>query len=201
MSERWEKLGRRSGPKIERSRASAGRPFSPSRRRRHHPCCGRDSGDDHSPGNDGRRVLLVNPALDVGLAIVVFTVAAGADAIVNGRRDDVVAAAREFAAGGLDAALVTVSGEAADRALTSMRDGGRVACPHGAMPDPTVRPGVELIRYNGARSLDATDKLNRLIDSGPFDVHVARTFPFDRVVDAHRALATHYVGKLALRVS
>jgi NADPH:quinone reductase-like Zn-dependent oxidoreductase len=69
------------------------------------------------------------------------------------------------------------------------------------MPDPNVRPGVELIRYNGARSQDATDRLNRLIDSGPFDVHVARTFPFDRVVDAHRALATHYVGKLALRVS
>ncbi|RWP28754.1 hypothetical protein [Mesorhizobium sp.] len=40
-----------------------------------------------------------------------------------------------------------------------------------------------------------------MIDSGPFDVHVARTFAFNRVVDAHRALATHYVGKLALRVS
>ncbi|WP_353682334.1 hypothetical protein [Mesorhizobium sp.] len=39
------------------------------------------------------------------------------------------------------------------------------------------------------------------MDSGPFDVHVARTFAFNRVVDAHRALATHYVGKLALRVS
>ncbi|MCF6113820.1 quinone oxidoreductase family protein [Mesorhizobium muleiense] len=145
----------------------------------------------------GARVLAVASG-DDGVAL---SQRLGADAIVNGRKDDVVAAAREFAAGGLDAALVTVSSEAADGALTSMRDGGRVACPHGAMPDPKVRPGVELIRYNGARSQDATDKLNRLIDSGPFDVHVARTFPFDRVVDAHRALATHYVGKLALRVS
>ncbi|WP_222048351.1 quinone oxidoreductase family protein [Rhizobium bangladeshense] len=145
----------------------------------------------------GARVLAVASG-DDGVAL---SQRLGADAIVNGRKDDVVAAAREFAAGGLDAALVTVGGEAADHALTSMRDGGRVACPYGVMPDPNIRPGVELIRYNGARGQDATDKLNRLIESGPFDVHVARTFPFDQVVDAHRALATHYVGKLALRVS
>lgn len=125
----------------------------------------------------------------------------GAEAVVDGRKDDVSAAAREFAHGGLDAALVTVGGEATDHALSLVRDGGRVACPHGVMPDPNVRSGVELIRYNGARGKDATDKLNRLIDSGPFDVHVARTFPFDQVVEAHRALAAHYVGKLALRVN
>lgn len=125
----------------------------------------------------------------------------GADAVVNGRKDDVAAAAREFTPGGLDAALVTAGGKAADHALSSVRDGGRIACPHGVMPDPNVRPGVELIHYNGARSQDATDKLNRLIDSGPFHVHVARIFPFDQVADAHRVLTTHYVGKLALRVS
>jgi NADPH:quinone reductase-like Zn-dependent oxidoreductase len=125
----------------------------------------------------------------------------GADAVVDGRKDGVAVAAREFAPGGLDAALVTVGGEAANQALSSVRDGGRVACPYGVMPDPNVRPGVEFIRYNGTRSQDATDKLNRLIDSGPFDVHVARTFPFEQVADAHRALTTHYVGKLALRVS
>jgi NADPH:quinone reductase-like Zn-dependent oxidoreductase len=84
-------------------------------------------------------------------------------------------AAREFAPGGLDAAVVTVGGETADQALSSVRDGGRVASPYGVMPDPNVRPGVTLIRYNGARCQDATCKLNRLIDSGPFDVHVART--------------------------
>lgn len=124
----------------------------------------------------------------------------GADATVNGRDGDAVVAAREFAPGGFDAALVTAGGEAADRALLSVRDGGRVACPDGVMPYPTIRSGVELIRYNGARGQAATDKLNRLIESGPFDVHIARTFPFDRVVDAHRMLATHYLGKLALRV-
>lgn len=125
----------------------------------------------------------------------------GADAVVNGRKDDVAAAAHEFAPGGFDTALVTAGGKAADHALSLVRDGGRVACPQGVMPDPNVRPGVELVHYNGARGQDATDKLNRLIDSGPFHVHVARIFPFDQVADAHRELTTHYVGKFALRVS
>lgn len=138
--------------------------------------------------------------MDSGDDGVALTRRLGADAVVDGRKDDVVAAAREFAPGGLDAALVTAGGKAANLALSAVRDGGRVACPHGVTPDPIVRPGVALIRYNGARGQNATDKLNRLIDSGPFDVHVARTFPFDQVVDAHRMLAIHYLGKLALRV-
>ncbi|PLP57365.1 NADP-dependent oxidoreductase [Mesorhizobium loti] len=145
----------------------------------------------------GARVFAVASG-DDGMAL---SYRLGADAVVNGRKDDVAAAAREFAPGGLNAALVTAGGKAAEHALSSMRDGGRVACPYGVTPDPHVRPGVKLIRYNGARGEDATDKLNRLIESGPFHIHVAGTFPFDQVVDAHRALATHYVGKLALRVS
>lgn len=144
----------------------------------------------------GARILAVASG-DDGVAL---SRRLGADIVVNGHKDDGVVAAREFAPAGLDAALVTAGGKAADRALSSVRDGGRVACPHGVTPDPNVRPGVELIRYNGDRGQDATDKLNRLIDSGPFDVHVARTFPFDQVVDAHRMLTAHYIGKLALRV-
>jgi len=40
-----------------------------------------------------------------------------------------------------------------------------------------------------------------LIGSGPFEVHVARTFPLEQVAEAHRALEEHYLGKLALRLS
>jgi NADPH:quinone reductase-like Zn-dependent oxidoreductase len=43
------------------------------------------------------------------------------------------------------------------------------------------------------------EKLNRLIESGPFEVHVARTFPLDKAADAHRELDKHFLGKLALR--
>src|SRR6185295_18472918 len=46
----------------------------------------------------------------------------GADAVADGRKDDVEAAARAFAPDGVDAALVTAGGEATDRALRAMRD-------------------------------------------------------------------------------
>lgn len=73
------------------------------------------------------------------------------------------AAAREFAPDGLYAALVTVGGEAADRALEAVRDGGRVAHPNGVMPEPKALPGVRLSSYDVVPGQDATDKLNRLI--------------------------------------
>lgn len=36
------------------------------------------------------------------------------------------------------------------------------------------------------------EKLNRLIESGPFEVHVALTFPLDKAADAHRELDKHF---------
>jgi NADPH:quinone reductase-like Zn-dependent oxidoreductase len=123
----------------------------------------------------------------------------GADAVVDGRQDDVAGAARKFAPGGLDAALVTAGGEAADRALTAMRDGGRVAYPNGVEPEPKARPGTKVTAYDGEPDREIIDKLNRLIEAGPFEVHIARTFPLEQAADAHRALDEHYLGKLALR--
>jgi NADPH:quinone reductase-like Zn-dependent oxidoreductase len=55
----------------------------------------------------------------------------GSDAVANGRKDDIEAAARAFAPGGLDAALVTAGGESTDRALRAMKKDGRVAYPNG----------------------------------------------------------------------
>src|SRR2546421_11369846 len=80
----------------------------------------------------GARVLAVASGED-GVALVKRL---GADAVVNGRKDDVEAAARAFAPGGLDAALVTAGGEATERALRALRDKGRVAYPNGVMPAP-----------------------------------------------------------------
>lgn len=123
----------------------------------------------------------------------------GADAVVDGHKDDVVAAARKFATDGLDAALLTAGGEAAERALTAVRDGGRVAHPNGVEPEPKARPTVKIRAYDGEPDRQAIEKLNRLIEAGPFEVHVARTFPLDRAAEAHRALDEHHLGKLALR--
>ncbi|HYG36444.1 MAG TPA: zinc-binding dehydrogenase, partial [Clostridia bacterium] len=123
----------------------------------------------------------------------------GADAVVNGRKDDVEAAARAFAPNGLDAALVTAGGETTDRALRAMKHDGRVAYPNGVMPEPKAPSSVKVQSYDIEPSPQQIEKLNRLIESGPFEVHVARTFPLDQAAEAHRELDKHYLGKLALR--
>jgi NADPH2:quinone reductase len=145
----------------------------------------------------GARVFAVASG-DDGVALVKQL---GADAAVDGYRDDIAAAAREFAPEGLDAALLTAGGEAAEQALTALHPGGRVAYPNGVEPEPQGRPGLIIRSYNGMPDPQAIEKLNRLIESGPFTVHIAQTFPLDRAADAHRALDTHYLGKLALRPS
>jgi NADPH2:quinone reductase len=143
----------------------------------------------------GARVFAVASG-DDGVALVRQL---GADAVVEGHHEDVVAAAREFAPDGLDAALLTAGGEAAEQALTALHDGGRVAYPNGVEPEPQGRPGLIIRSYDGMPDPPAIEKLNRLIESGPFTVHIAQTFPLDRAAEAHRALDTHYLGKLALR--
>ncbi|HST57540.1 MAG TPA: NADP-dependent oxidoreductase [Longimicrobium sp.] len=144
----------------------------------------------------GARVLAVASGAD-GVALAERL---GADAVVEGRAGDVPAAARAFAPGGLDAALLTAGGEAAETALVALREGGRAAYPTGVQPEPQAPEGVRLDVYNGDPDRDIIDRLNRLIEAGPFDVHVARTFPLEQAADAHRALDGHYLGKLALRI-
>ena len=145
----------------------------------------------------GARVLAVASG-DDGVALAQRL---GADVVVNGRTDDVAAAARTLAPAGLDAALMTAGGEAADRALAAVREGGRVAYPNGVRPEPKVRPGVRLSSYDVSIDRGAIDKLSRLIEAGPFEVHVARTFRLEQAAEAHQALDEHYLGKLALRLS
>jgi NADPH:quinone reductase-like Zn-dependent oxidoreductase len=123
----------------------------------------------------------------------------GADVVVEGHAGDVAAAARDFAPGGLDAALLTAGGEAAERALAALRAGGRAAYPNGVDPINRAPHGVRVQSYNADYDAKLMDSLNRLIATGPFEVCVARTFPLSRVAEAHLALMTHYVGRLALR--
>ncbi|WP_090800755.1 quinone oxidoreductase family protein [Asanoa ishikariensis] len=144
----------------------------------------------------GIRVLAVASG-DDGVALARWL---GADHIVNGREDDVLAAAFEFAPGGLDAALVTVGGEIAERSIRAVKSSGRIAWPNGVMPAPVTPPSATVSYYDGDVSRAGTDRLNAIIEASSFEVHVARTFPFEEVQDAHRALNDHYVGKLALKV-
>jgi NADPH:quinone reductase len=142
----------------------------------------------------GARVLAVASG-DDGVA---FVRGLGADKVVDGKKDDIAVAARQFAPQGLDAVLLTAGGEAAEKALSTLRQGGRAAYPNGVEPTPKERAGIKIQSYDGEYAPPPFEKVNRLIEAGPFEVHVARTFNLDQAADAQRALEDHYLGKLAL---
>ena len=142
----------------------------------------------------GTRVLAVASG-DDGVA---FVRGLSADKVVDGHKEDVLAAARQFAPNGLDAVLLTTGGEAAEKSLVALRPGGRAAYPNGVQPVPKKRAGIKLQNFDGEYNPPPLDKVNRLIDAGPFEVKVARTFTLDQAADAQRALNAHYLGKLAL---
>ncbi|HEX6650395.1 MAG TPA: NADP-dependent oxidoreductase [Pyrinomonadaceae bacterium] len=131
---------------------------------------------------------------------VQFAKKLGADRAVDGRSENVLNAARELAPNGIDAALLTAGGEKTNQALSAIRRGGRIAYPHGVMPEPTAPDGVALEAYDGEFSPALIDRLNALIDSGPFEVYVDRTFRLEEAGDAHTALGEHHLGKIALRI-
>lgn len=144
--------------------------------------------------------------------VKVFAVAAGADGValatklgadktIDGLQEDVVTAVQRFAPKGIDAALALIGGKAVDTALEAIRNGGRVAYPDGVWPKPRTKQGVELRMYNGVTSRKATDRLNSLIESGPFTVHIDKKFPLEHAAVAHKALASHFVGKIVLTIA
>lgn len=124
----------------------------------------------------------------------------GADAVTEGHDDDLTEPLARLAPNGLDAVLVTAWGERLPALLDGVHEGGRVAWPNGVHPVPEPPRGVEGEAYDGMADREIVDALTRLIDEGPFQVHVDEVFSLDRAADAHRRLDEHYLGKLALHI-
>lgn len=125
----------------------------------------------------------------------------GADKAIDGHREDILKAAHELAPKGLDSALLTTGGKAAQQAVAALREGGRAAYPNGVEDAPQARDGVKVTSYNGEPDQQTFARLNELIDGGPFEVHIARTFKLEDAAEAQQALNNHYLGKLALVMS
>jgi NADPH:quinone reductase-like Zn-dependent oxidoreductase len=124
----------------------------------------------------------------------------GADEAVDGKHGDVEEAARAFAPDGFDAALILAGGKSRAGALRCLKQGGRLAYPHGVEPEPQAPQGVESHDYDGMPSREAFDELNRLIDRGPFHVELGHVYSLEEAAQAHRDLHQHHLGKLAFRV-
>jgi NADPH:quinone reductase-like Zn-dependent oxidoreductase len=92
-------------------------------------------------------------------------------------------------------------GKAAEQAITALRKGGRAAHPNGVPDAPQTGDGVKVVSYSGEPNPRAFAKLNELIDGGPFEVHIAKTFKLEDAAEAQQANNDHYLGKLALVLS
>jgi NADPH:quinone reductase-like Zn-dependent oxidoreductase len=144
----------------------------------------------------GARVLAVASRAD-GVALCRRL---GADAAVDGRTDDVAAAIRAFAPRGLDAALVVSGGRGLEDALDAMKKGGRVAYPNGVEPAPHAPKEVGVRAYDGIPSREAFERLNQLIGDQPFHVELGHVYRLADAAAAHRQVAKHHLGKLALEL-
>jgi NADPH2:quinone reductase len=131
---------------------------------------------------------------------VEFVKRLGADKVIDGHQEGILKAANEFAPNGLDAALLTAGGKAAEQAITALRKGGRAAYPDG-VDVPQTHDGATVVSYTYEGDPQAFAKLNELIDGGPFEVHIAKTFKLEDAAKAQQALNDHYLGKLALVLS
>lgn len=145
----------------------------------------------------GARVLAVASGED-GVSLVKQL---GAELVIDGHQDDVLAAARTFASQGLDAMLLTAGGAVAERAIEGVRSGGRIAYPNGVqITPPEHRMELEITGYYGDPDPEIIRRFSARMEKGAFHVHVAETYPLERAAQAHRALEDHYLGKLALKI-
>jgi NADPH:quinone reductase-like Zn-dependent oxidoreductase len=146
----------------------------------------------------GARVLATASGRD-GIALVRQL---GADAAVDGRRDDLAAAALRFAPGGVDAVLAFAGGKPLTRVLDGVRHGGRIAFPNGVEPAPRKRRGISVQSYDAMPGVRQFEHLGRAIAAARLEVPIAASYPLAQAAKAHARLARgHVLGKIVLRVS
>jgi NADPH:quinone reductase len=124
----------------------------------------------------------------------------GADAVVDGRHGDILAAARAFAPTGVDAVLGLAGGDALEHCIDAVKPGGRVAYPSGVRV-PKPRQGISIIRYDAIPGPKEFERLNTAIVAAKLQVPIAAEFPLAAAADAQRRVeAGHVVGKVVLRI-
>jgi NADPH:quinone reductase-like Zn-dependent oxidoreductase len=125
----------------------------------------------------------------------------GADVAVDGKHEDITAAARNFAPDGVDAILGTVGGDSLERCIDSAKRGGRVAYPNGVEPVPKKRPGIKFVSYDGTPGISEFEHLNKAVEEAKLQVPIAAAFKLAEAAQAHERLAQgHVLGKIVLRI-
>jgi NADPH:quinone reductase-like Zn-dependent oxidoreductase len=144
--------------------------------------------------------VLATATDDAGLALVSRL---GADAVVNGRTEDIAAAAKRFAPRGVDAVLGFAGGDALEHCIDALRqdDRGRVAYLYGVEPAPKPRFGMQMTLYSYVSGSSEFERLNKAVEAAHLQVPIAAEYPLTAAADAHRRLeAGHLLGKIVLRI-
>lgn len=145
----------------------------------------------------GARVL----ATATGDDGVAFVRRLGADAAVDGKKDDVAAAARELAPHGIDAVLALAGGPALTQCLDVLKGGGRLAYPNGVEPKPRKRRGIEIVAYDCVADPVHWQRLGRVIEGAKPEIVIAASFSLEAAAAAHERLAQgHVLGKIVLKI-
>jgi NADPH:quinone reductase-like Zn-dependent oxidoreductase len=129
-----------------------------------------------------------------------FVEGLGADQVIDYTAVDFTEAARD-----IDVVLDTIGGDTVERSIEVLRPGGHLLT---AVADDDAELAARCeaagLRFSGI-VVDPDPVglrgLAELVEQGKLRVHVHEAFPFERVVDAHRALERgHVQGKLVLTV-
>ena len=124
----------------------------------------------------------------------------GADAVVDGRQGDIVAAAHALAPGGVDAVLALAGGDSLERCMDALKPGGELAFPSGVRPEP-ARSGVHVIRYDAVPGPAEYARLDQAVIAARLRVPIAAAFPLADAARAHERLdAGHVLGKIVLTI-
>lgn len=124
----------------------------------------------------------------------------GADEAIDGKRGDILKAARAFAPNGLDAVLA-FAGENVPRCLDALRKGGRCAYPNGVDPAPRKRKGIKIKSYDAVSGVREFERLNRAVDRAKLKVPISAAYHLAEASRAHERLEKgHVLGKIVLRI-
>lgn len=124
----------------------------------------------------------------------------GVDNVIDGKRDDVAQAVRDFAPEGLDVVLAFAGGDELLACMDALRKGGRMGHPNGIDPAPRKRKSIRIASYDAEASPEKFAALSRAVVASRLHVPIARAFRLEDAADAHRMVERgRPLGKVVLR--
>jgi NADPH:quinone reductase len=137
-----------------------------------------------------------------GTANIAAAKALGADAVIDYRRDDMVAAVRALAPDGVDLLLDPLGGPGQAALVGLVRHGGAVAALNEPVPEEIAAAhGVRAARIFSSGDGAQLEQVSKLIAAGLLPLPHIETLPLDRAAEAfQRSIDGHVRGKLVLTV-